>query len=104
MKPPIFDYVRPTTVIEAVDLLGEHGDEAKVLAGGQSLVPLLNMRFAYPTLLIDINRLEETASMEQRDDLMVIGATVRQGEAEHSRARLDAALVVAQAEQQDLFV
>lgn len=86
MKPPIVDYVRTASLAEAVGLLGEHGDEAKVLAGGQSLIPLLNMRFAYPALLIDINRLEETTALEQNEDLMVIGATVRQGDAEHSPA------------------
>ncbi len=85
MKPPVVDYLCPETVAEAVDLLGEHADGAKVLAGGQSLMPLLNMRFAYPTVLIDINRLEETAAIEPGDEVVVIGATVRQGDADQSR-------------------
>ena len=84
MKPPVVDYVCPSSIAEVVDLLAEHGDEAKVLAGGQSLMPLLNMRFAFPTVLIDINRIEETAGIEPRDDGPVIGATVRQGDAERS--------------------
>ena len=84
MKPPIVDYRCPGTVSEAVGLLGEFGDDAKILAGGQSLMPLLNMRFVYPTMLIDVNRLDETGSIEPRADLLVIGATVRQGDAERS--------------------
>ena len=59
MKPAPLLYVRPDTLDEALALLEEHGDEAKVLAGGQSLVPLLNMRLARPTLLIDINRVAD---------------------------------------------
>ena len=56
MKPPPFDYYDPTSIEEAVDLLQRYGDEAKVLAGGQSLMPLLNFRLTYPAALIDINR------------------------------------------------
>lgn len=59
MKPPPFDYVAPKTVDEALAVLAEHGDEAKVLAGGQSLVPLLNFRLARPSLVVDVNRLHE---------------------------------------------
>jgi len=57
MKPVAFRYERPESVEEAVELLREHGDEAKVLAGGQSLVPMLNMRLARPSVLVDVNRL-----------------------------------------------
>ena len=56
MKPAPFRYVRPATVAEAVAALREHGEDAKVLAGGQSLVPLLNMRLAPPAVVVDINR------------------------------------------------
>ena len=84
MKPPIVDYRCPGTVSEAVGLLGEYGDDAKILAGGQSLMPLLNMRFVYPTMLIDVNRLDEIGSIKPRDDRLVIGAMVRQGDAERS--------------------
>ena len=55
MKPPPLQIVRARTVDAALEALAEHGDEAKVLAGGQSLVPLLNMRFARPTALVDVN-------------------------------------------------
>ena len=58
MKPAEFDYFAPTTVEEAVSLLAEHGDHAKIIAGGQSLIPLLNFRLACPRILIDINRIE----------------------------------------------
>jgi CO/xanthine dehydrogenase FAD-binding subunit len=74
MKPAPFVYERPTTIDEAVSLLREHGDEAKVLAGGQSLVPLLNLRLARPAVLVDINRVE---GLDRRIG-HVVGATVRQ--------------------------
>ncbi|NMH96874.1 hypothetical protein HF526_06020 [Pseudonocardia sp. K10HN5] len=59
MKPAPFQYVRPSTVDEAVGVLGEHGDDAKILAGGQSLLPLLNLRLAVPSVLVDISRLRQ---------------------------------------------
>jgi 2-furoyl-CoA dehydrogenase FAD binding subunit len=74
MKPAPFLYERPTTVEEAAALLREHGDDAKVLAGGQSLVPLLNLRLSRPAVLVDINRVE---GLDRRDG-PVVGATVRQ--------------------------
>ena len=61
VKPPPFEYVAPRSLDEALALLAEHGDEAKVLAGGQSLVPLLNFRLARPALLVDLNRVAELA-------------------------------------------
>jgi len=57
VKPPAFRYSRPGSLTEAVQLLAEHGPQAKVLAGGQSLIPLLSMRLAEPGRLIDINAL-----------------------------------------------
>jgi 2-furoyl-CoA dehydrogenase FAD binding subunit len=77
VKPAPFDYVRPETVDEALGVLAEHGDEAKVLAGGQSLVPLLNMRLARPRVLVDVNRLGLDA-IEARDGDLAVGATIRQ--------------------------
>jgi aerobic carbon-monoxide dehydrogenase medium subunit len=59
VKPAVFDHVRPATVDEALALLAEHGDDGKVLSGGQSLVPLLNMRLALPTVVIDVSRIRE---------------------------------------------
>ncbi|MCA1730061.1 MAG: FAD binding domain-containing protein [Actinobacteria bacterium] len=66
MKPAPFEYVAPESLEEARSLLGEHGEVGKILAGGQSLGPLLNMRLASPEILIDINRLEELSYIRQR--------------------------------------
>jgi aerobic carbon-monoxide dehydrogenase medium subunit len=74
MIPPSFDYVRPTTVDDMVAALGEHGDEAKVLAGGQSLVPLLRLRLAYPSALVDAGRVDEMRGVRRDGDALVIGA------------------------------
>ena len=65
MKPARFEYDDPQTVEEAVDLLARHGDECKVLAGGQSLVPLMNFRLARPGRLIDINGVNELSGIRR---------------------------------------
>jgi carbon-monoxide dehydrogenase medium subunit len=79
VKPPPFHYAAPRTVEESLALLNDGGyDEARVLAGGQSLVPLLNMRFARPALLVDLNGVEGLAGVEWRDDRVRIGAMTRQ--------------------------
>lgn len=78
MKPPPFRYVRPASVEEALAVLGEHGDEAKVLAGGCSLVPMLNMRLARPEVLVDVNRLAGLADVRAENGTVTTGATVRQ--------------------------
>jgi len=77
MKSPAFDYARPTTLAEAVSLLTSHEGEAKVLAGGQSLVPMLAFRLAAPTLLVDLNRLSELRFIRIEDDGVRLGAMVR---------------------------
>ncbi len=74
MKPATFDYHRPDTVEDAVGLLAEHGDGAKILAGGQSLIPMLSMRLAYFDHLIDIARLRELQGIEHRGQELWIGA------------------------------
>ena len=74
MKPPPFEYHRPASVDEAVDLLADLGDGAKVLGGGQSLVPMLNLRLAYPDHLVDVSRLQELQGVERRDGAVRIGA------------------------------
>jgi carbon-monoxide dehydrogenase medium subunit/6-hydroxypseudooxynicotine dehydrogenase subunit alpha len=84
LKPPPFAYHDPGSVEEALDLLAEHGDEGKVLAGGQSLVPLLNFRLAHPEHVIDINRLGELAGIRRRDGVLRVGAMTRQSLMEHS--------------------
>lgn len=78
MKPSTFDYVRPRSAAEAVQALGEHPD-SKVLAGGQSLVPMMNMRLASPAVLIDIGRLDGLSEIEVGGSLRV-GATTRQAD------------------------
>ncbi|MGB7034074.1 MAG: FAD binding domain-containing protein, partial [Xanthobacteraceae bacterium] len=78
MKPRPFDYVRPETVEEAVALLAEYGDDARVLAGGQSLVPMLNLRLIEPAVLIDISRIAEFDRIDDRGDFIEIGAAVTQ--------------------------
>jgi 2-furoyl-CoA dehydrogenase FAD binding subunit len=78
MKPRPFDYVRPDTVEEAVALLAEYGDDARILAGGQSLLPMLNLRLLDVGVLIDISRIAELDSIGERDGAIEIGAAVTQ--------------------------
>jgi 2-furoyl-CoA dehydrogenase FAD binding subunit len=78
MKPRPFDYVRPDTVEEALALLAEYGDDARILAGGQSLLPMLNLRLADPAVLIDISRIAALDAISDRGDLIEIGAAVTQ--------------------------
>ena len=68
MKPAPFRYFAPETTEEALALLAEHGADAKILAGGQSLVPTMNFRLAQPAVLVDINRIEELAGIEDSHD------------------------------------
>jgi carbon-monoxide dehydrogenase medium subunit len=84
MKLPAVEYEAPTTVAEAVDLLAEHGDEASVLAGGQSLIPLLALRLARPAVLIDINGIDELSGVSVMDGRVAIGAMTREYVAEES--------------------
>lgn len=77
MKPPKFTYHAPRTVEEALALLAEHSSEAKVLAGGQSLLPVMAMRLASPAHLIDINRLDELATLDVDAQGVTVGALVR---------------------------
>ena len=78
MKPAKFDYFAPTSVDETLDLLRDHGDDAKLLAGGQSLMPLLNFRLSRPAAIIDLNRVAELAYIREQDDHLAIGALTRQ--------------------------
>jgi aerobic carbon-monoxide dehydrogenase medium subunit len=84
MKLPEVEYEAPTTVAEAIDLLAEHGDEASVLAGGQSLIPLLALRLARPEVLIDINRVDELSGVSAANGHVTIGAMTREYVAEES--------------------
>jgi carbon-monoxide dehydrogenase medium subunit len=85
MKPASFEYFAPTALDEALELLHQHGDEAKVLAGGQSLMPLMNLRLARPKIIVDINRLSVLDRMASTaDGGLGIGALVRQRVVEKS--------------------
>jgi carbon-monoxide dehydrogenase medium subunit len=83
MKPAAFSYDRPRSVDEAVSLLAKHED-AKILAGGQSLVPLMSMRLARPAAIVDINGIDELRTMRSSGGYVHIGAAVRQSEAARS--------------------
>lgn len=92
MKPAPFEYVRPTGLDEALAALASAGDEAKVLAGGQSLVPALNMRLLRPTVLVDVNRIPGLDAVERSNGALRVGATARQRD-----RRLDAHPLLAEA-------
>ena len=97
MKPARFEYFDPRSVDEALELLGRHGDEAKLLAGGQSLVPLMNMRLARPTHVIDLNRIASLASIIAAGGGVRIGAMTRQATAESSELIRDRYPILADA-------
>jgi 2-furoyl-CoA dehydrogenase FAD binding subunit len=78
VKPAAFAYLRAGTIDEALAALYQHGDAARVLAGGQSLVPMLNMRLARPALLVDISRIVSLAKLRREGELVVIPAAMRQ--------------------------
>jgi carbon-monoxide dehydrogenase medium subunit len=80
VKPAPFDYVRPESLDEALAALAAGGDEAKVLAGGQSLVPALNMRLLRPTLLVDVNRVPGLDGIADEGGALRVGAVVRQAD------------------------
>jgi CO/xanthine dehydrogenase FAD-binding subunit len=85
VKPAAFAYYDPTTKAEVLELLGALGLGAKVMAGGQSLVPMMNMRLAKPEAIIDINRVKELAYIREADDGLMIGALTRQRAVQRSR-------------------
>jgi carbon-monoxide dehydrogenase medium subunit len=75
--PADFDYVAPTTLAEAVAALGEAGEDAKILAGGQSLIPVLRLRLAFPTTLVDLSKIAELRGVTEEGDALVIGAMTK---------------------------
>jgi len=83
MKPAPFKYYAPSTVDEALAHLAEHGWDAKVLAGGQSLIPLLNFRLAQPSVLVDLNNVSELFYIRPDDGGLLLGAMTRQSQVEH---------------------
>jgi carbon-monoxide dehydrogenase medium subunit len=84
MIPGPFAYHRPQSIEEALNLLGEHGDEAKILAGGQSLIPLMRFRLAEPGTLIDINRISGLDGIAEENGWLRIGALTREAAIDHS--------------------
>jgi aerobic carbon-monoxide dehydrogenase medium subunit len=97
MKPARFEYARPTALAETLELLGSHGDEAKILAGGQSLGPLLNLRLATPSVLVDVNRVSGLDALETEDGHVRVGALVRQRTVERSPVLVREAPLVVEA-------
>lgn len=97
MKPPPFQYVAAASMPQALEVLTDYGEEAKVLAGGQSLVPLLNMRLAQPRVLVDLNRMRELQYMIPRSDDgrpgVALGAMTRQSDVERAGEVLNIPLV-----------
>ena len=97
MKPPVFEYHRPGSVAEALDVLAETGHDGKVLAGGQSLVPLLNMRLAAPAHLVDVNWLAELDEVAVDDQAVRVGAIARHARVEADPAAAEAVPLLRQA-------
>lgn len=99
MIPAGFDYVRPGSVDEAVSALRENGDDAKVMAGGQSLIPLLRLRLAYPSVVVDVGRVSEMRGVRDDGDHLVIGAMTTHYEVIHDPlVRQHAGLIAAATE------
>jgi len=84
MIPPAFEYLRPSTIPEAIAFLKQYGDEAKILSGGQSLIPMMKLRLARPAYLIDINRIAGLSYIKEEDGHLKIGGLTREAELEHS--------------------
>ena len=97
MLPAAFEYASPGTLDEALALLDQHADDGKVLAGGQSLIPLLKLRLASPAFLIDINRIPDLDVLEEREGALVIGPLVRHKTAERSSLLANRYAVLAEA-------
>jgi carbon-monoxide dehydrogenase medium subunit len=102
MIPPAFEYLRPNTIPEAIALLQRHGEDAKILSGGQSLIPMMKLRIARPGYLVDINRISGLSYIKEEGGFLKIGGLTREAELESSpviRAKypilLDTAHVIA---------
>ena len=97
MIPAQFDYVRAGSVDEAVAALAEHGDDAKVMAGGQSLIPLLRLRLAYPEVVVDVGRVDEMRGVRDDGDHIVIGAMTTHHDVLHDALVKEHAGLIAEA-------
>jgi carbon-monoxide dehydrogenase medium subunit len=82
--PPPFEYFAPTSMAEAIGLLQQYGADGKLMAGGQSLIPLMKLRLASPSYVIDLQKVPGLSTLEERDGSLVIGAMVREAALEHS--------------------
>jgi len=100
MYPASFDYSAPSTVDEAVRLLAEHGDGAKLLAGGHSLLPLMKLRFAQPTHVVDLRRIPSLRGIRRDGNLLAIGAMTTYAELAASRELFDTATAIVDAASQ----
>ena len=97
MKPPAFEYAAPTSIDEALELMNEHGWDAKVLAGGQSLIPMMNFRLAAPAVLVDLNSVDELTYIREDNGGLSIGAMTRQRTVERSTLVAERAPLIADA-------
>jgi carbon-monoxide dehydrogenase medium subunit len=97
MIPAAFDYARPSSIPEAVSALAEAGEDAKVLAGGQSLIPVLRMRLAFPSTVVDLGRVPELRGVRDDGDAIVIGAMTTHHDVMHDPLVLEHAPLIAQA-------
>ena len=84
MIPPAFEYLRPKTIPEAIELLNQYGDDAKILSGGQSLIPMMKLRLARPGYLVDINRIAGLSYIKEEDAYLKIGGLTREADLENS--------------------
>lgn len=99
MIPAAFDYVRPSSVAEAVSAIGAAGEDGKILAGGQSLIPVLRLRLAYPSTIVDVGRIEELRGVRDDGDAIVIGAMTTHQDVLHDPLVAQHAPLIAQATQ-----
>jgi len=95
--PAQFDYVAPTTLAEAITALGEAGEDAKILAGGQSLIPVLRLRLAFPSTLIDLSKVSELRGVCEDGDALVIGAMTKHADVMANPLVLQHAALLAEA-------
>jgi len=95
--PAQFDYVAPTTLAEAIAALGEAGEDAKILAGGQSLIPVLRLRLAFPTTLVDLSKVSELRGVCEDGDALVIGAMTKHADVMEDPLVLQYAALLAEA-------
>lgn len=97
MIPASFDYVRPASVAEAVTAIGEAGEDGKILAGGQSLIPVLRLRMSYPSTIVDVGRIPELRGVREDGDALVIGAMTAHHDVMHDPLVKQHAPLIAQA-------